>query len=319
MTTPTTIGDELNRAIRLFAQSGIDTPHLDAEVLMAHVIGMPRLHTISHPGQRLREEQLAAFRAVVERRAKREPLAYITGEKEFWGLSFEVTPAVLVPRPETETLVEVALAQLRGEWEGEAPAEPGHPAPAGPMAGTAPGHDGGGLVIADIGAGSGCVAVALAVELPDAVICATEVSPAAAEVARRNAAKHQVEARVTVLEGDLFEPIPVEVRGRLDAVVSNPPYIPSAEINSLQPEIEEYEPRAALDGGREGMTYHWRMLDAARGWLKPGGWVHLEVGGSQALQVAEHARTRTYVGTRATTDLAGIERVVSCKYDVQNR
>jgi release factor glutamine methyltransferase len=298
MTTPTTVGDELNRAMRLFAQSGIDTPQLDAEILMSHALGTPRLHVISYPGQRLREEELAAFRAVVERRVKREPLAYITGEKEFWGLSFEVTPAVLVPRPETETLVDVALAQLRGEWEGEAPAEP---------------------VIADIGAGSGCVAIALAVDLPDAVICATEVSPAAAEVARRNAAKHQVEARVTVLEGDLFEPIPVEVRGRLDAVVSNPPYIPSADINSLQPEIKEYEPRAALDGGREGMTYHRRMLDAARGWLKPGGWVHLEVGASQAEPVAEMARAWGFRDVRITSDLAGIERVVSCKYDVQSR
>jgi len=341
MTDLPTIREELSRATALLSHAGVDTQQLDAEVLMAHVIGTPRLHVISYPGQRLREEEFARFRDLVERRAKREPLAYITGEKEFWGLSFEITPAVLVPRPETETLVEVALAELRGEWEGEAPAEPGSgrgagdpgwPVVRGPVAPAhqyqrSPTHQWDQhptpntqhLLLADIGAGSGCVAVALAVELPDAVIYATEVSPAAAEVARRNAAKHQVEARVTVLEGDLFEPIPVEVRGRLDAVVSNPPYIPSAEINSLQPEIKEYEPRAALDGGREGMTYHRRMLDAARGWLKPGGWVHLEVGASQAEPVAEMARAWGFRDVRITSDLAGIERVVSCKYDVQSR
>jgi len=306
MTAVRTIAGELARAAAMLAKAGVDTAQLDAEVLMAHAIGSERVHVISHPGQRLRHEEVHRFRKMLARRVRREPLAYITGGKESWGLSFEVTPAVLIPRPETETLVEVALAQLRGtgvrKGEGEAPAGPGHPT-----------LDTRYPLVADIGVGSGCVAVALAVELQDAVIYSTEASPAAAEVARRNAEKHQVQISVVVLEGDLFAPLPQDLRGRLDAVVSNPPYIPSAEIDSLQPEIALYEPREALDGGPDGMAYHRRILDAAPAWLKPGAWVHLEVGVGQAEAVAVYGRGRGYGAACVTDDLAGIPRVVSCE------
>ena len=302
MTAIRTIAQELARATAILTQAGVDTPQLDAEVLMSHVLKSNRAHVISHPGQRLRHEEVHRFREMIARRAKREPLAYITGEREFWGLTFLVTPAVLIPRPETETLVEVTLAQFR-RWGA---------ASAGPMAGTELGHYEREELVADIGAGSGCVAVALAVELPDALIYATEASHEAAEVARRNAEKHGVELSVVVLEGDLLDPLPEEVRGRLDVVVSNPPYIPSAEIDLLQPEIANYEPRQALDGGPDGMAYHRRILDAARDWLKPGGWVHLEVGIGQAESVAAYGRGQGYAAVRITNDLAGIPRVVSC-------
>lgn len=284
MTAVRTIQEELAQAMAILRRAQVDTSQLDAEVLMAHALGVPRVHVISYPGQRLRHDVAHRFEEMIARRAKREPLAYITDEKEFWGLSFDVTPAALIPRPETETLVEAALSSLKGR--------------ANPL-------------VADIGAGSGCVAIAIVIELPDAVVYATEVSSDAAALARRNALKHQVEIRVAVLEGDLFGPISEDLRGKLDAVVSNPPYIPSAEMDFLQPEIANYEPRGALDGGPDGMEYHRRILTAARDWLRPGGLVHLEVGVGQAEKVTAYAREQGYAQLRITSDLAGIGRVVS--------
>ncbi|MEN6371550.1 MAG: peptide chain release factor N(5)-glutamine methyltransferase [Armatimonadota bacterium] len=284
-----TIAEELVSAMHSFAQAGIETPQLDAEVLMAHVVGSPRVYVITHQDRVLTEDELCRYRNFTARRAKREPLAYITGKKEFWALSFDVTSAVLVPRPETETLVETALSTLR---ERENP------------------------LIADIGVGSGIIAVSLAVELPDAVVYATEISSGAVEIARRNALKHQVEVRVDILEGDLLDPLPEKVKGKLDAVVSNPPYIPSEEIDHLQPEITGYEPRGALDGGPDGMDYHRRILESSREWLKPGGWVHMEIGKGQGEAVSAYARELGYINTKVINDLAGIDRVVSCEFRI---
>lgn len=281
-----TIAHELTFAMDALSHAGVETPQLDAEVLMAHVIGVKRVYVITHPERELTEEEACRYRESVARRVKREPLAYITGEREFWALSFEVAFGVLVPRPETETLVEAALSTLRGR---ENP------------------------LIADIGAGSGIIAVSLAVELPDAVVYATDISPEVVEIAQRNAIKHQVEVRVDILEGDLLDPLPNELRGELDAVVSNPPYIPSKEIDHLQPEITDYEPRGALDGGPDGMAYHRRILETSREWLKPGGWVHMEIGIGQGEAVSAYARELGYRNTKVTNDLAGIDRVVSCE------
>lgn len=280
-----TIADELGRAISLFVEAEIDTPQLDAEVLMAYALDKPRIYIISHPEQQLTPDQLACYRDAVDRRSKREPLAYITGEKEFWGLSFEVGTNVLVPRPETETLVEVTLNNLNV-----------------PNA-----------LIADIGAGSGCIAVALAVELQDAVIYATELNPQTAEMTRRNAAKHGVQVRVDILEGDLLEPIPDEVKEKLDAIVSNPPYIPSHEIETLQPEVAIFEPHGALDGGPDGMEYLRQILDTAQDYLRAGGWVHMEMGIGQSKSLEEYATSLGYVDAHATKDLAGIERIISAR------
>jgi release factor glutamine methyltransferase len=280
-----TIREELTRATELLAEAEIDTAQLDSEILMAYVLDKPRIHIVSHLDRRLQLEETDRFRELVERRVNREPLPYLTGTKEFWGLDFEVGPGVLVPRPETETLVDAALTELRGRKD---------------------------PLVADIGAGSGCVVVALAVEAPEAVVYATELSHDAAEVARRNAVKHQVELRVDILEGNLFEPLPDELKGNLDAVVSNPPYIPSGEIEELQPEVSEHEPRTALDGGPDGMMYHRLILDAAREWLKPGGWVHMEMGMGQSKAVSAYALDKGYKQVRVTKDLAGIDRVVSC-------
>jgi release factor glutamine methyltransferase len=269
-----------------FAKAGIDTPQLDAEVLMAHAIGTDRIHVIMHPEQELSSEQVNIFRDYVARRTKRVPLPHLTGKKEFWGLEFEVSPAVLIPRPETETLVDAAIAHLAGV------ANP---------------------IVVDIGAGTGCVAIAIASEISDAVVYTSDVSPEAIKIAKRNAERHDVQVRVAVLEGNLFDPVPAEVMGKVDSVVSNPPYIPTAEIDRLQPEVACYEPRGALDGGPDGMNYHKEIIEAARTVLKPGGWVHQEVGIYQAGDVAWFARESGYSDARITEDLAGIGRIVSAR------
>lgn len=287
MSKNTTIGSELTRATRLFIDSGIDTPQLDAEVLMAHVINQPRIHVIAHHEEVLNDEQSILFDEYVMRRAKREPLAYIIGSWEFWGLDFEVDNNVLVPRADTETLVEVAMAGLKGT-------EP---------------------IAADIGVGSGCIAISLASELPNLVIYGTELSPKTAEIAHRNALKHGVEIQVPIFEGNLLEPLPEELKGKLDAVISNPPYIPSVDIEDLQPEVRDFEPRGALDGGVDGLDCIAAILDASIEYLKPGGWVHLEIGIGEAEAVSDYARKAGYTNIRVTKDLNQIERVVSAQWE----
>jgi release factor glutamine methyltransferase len=284
--TEATIGEMLVTAMGAFASSGVDTPQLDAEVMMAHAVGKSRIYAIAHPNQVLKPEELQRFNEFVERRRKREPLAYIVGEKEFWGISFKVKPGVLVPRPETETLVEAALSEMSGIT---------------------------GPAIVDIGTGTGCIAIALALELPDAMVYATECSETALEVAQYNVCKHQVESRVHIMEGSLLAPVPKKVFGRLDSIVSNPPYIPSGEINTLQPEVADYEPRGALDGGKDGLRFYTDIIRDAHDWLKPGGWLHLEVGAGQAEEVAAIAQAYEFIAIQTRRDLAGIGRVVSCR------
>ncbi len=281
-----TIAEELNRAMAAFADAGIDSPQLDAEVLMSQALGLPRVKVISHPKQRLTIGEMDRFRAMVARRLAREPLAYILGYREFWGLDFEVTSAVLIPRPETETLVDIALSELRKTER--------------PLA-------------VDIGTGSGAIAVTLAIELPDAVVYATEISHAAAEVAGRNAKKHNVQDQVQVLEGDMFSPLPAEVCGRLDAILSNPPYVPQGDVQNLQPEIVRFEPSPALGGGEDGMKFHRLILDAGQKWLRPGGTVHLEIGIGQEDDVMTGASEMQYTDISSAEDLAGIVRVVSAR------
>jgi len=208
------------------------------------------------------------------------PLAYLTGEREFWSLRLAVDDRVLIPRPETEALVEEALRLLP-------------PAPR----------------VADIGTGSGAIAVAVATERPDAAVWATDLSAGALEVARANARAHGVEGRVRFAQGDLAEPL-AALAGTLDAVLANLPYVPAAEVDGLAPEVRDHEPRLALDGGGDGLRVVARLLGEAPALLRPGGRLLLEVGAGQAAAVRELAGQGAWavVGTRR--DLAGIERVV---------
>ena len=243
---------------------------------MALALGCPRLQVISHPERNLSDAEHALFESMVDRRASRYPLAYIIGEKEFFGLTLSVSPAVLIPRPETEILVEECVKRLRPD-----------------------------AVIADIGTGSGAIAVALGVGMPAAWIYATDSSEEALKVARANVEKHGLADRVCIVRGDLLEPLN-EAGLEFDAIVSNPPYIPTGAIESLEPEVRQ-EPFQALDGGTDGLDAYRRLFPQA---ARLAQMVAVEIGIEQAGPVTEIARGAGWRQIEIIRDLAGIERVV---------
>lgn len=262
-----------------------DTPRLDAELLIAHALGWGRARVLAEGRQPLTGAQQALLLALVARRANQEPIAYITGHKEFYGLDLLVDRRVLTPRPETELLVDLAIERARRMASDEPRAAP--------------------IVIADIGTGSGAIAIALAAHLSDALIYAVDSSADALEVARQNAARHGLDRRVRFVAGDLLGPLAEPA----DLIVSNPPYTILAEIS---PGVRRHEPRLALDGGPDGLAVYRRLLAQAPAKLRPGGAVLLEVGATQATAVADLARA-WFPAARITAhrDLAGWERVVA--------
>ncbi len=278
-----TIRRVLEWTTQSFRQRGLDSPRLDAELLLAHTLGIDRVGLYMDFDRPLVPEELAVFREKVQRRRLREPVAYIHGEWHFFGRMFEVGPAVLVPRPDTETLVSAALDQM----------------------GTGP------IRVIDLCTGSGVIGVTLALERPQSHIDATDISPDALEVATRNARRHQVGARVCVRQGDLFE---AASEGRYHVVVSNPPYIADGDYDDLQPEIVAFEPRQALVGGTDGMDFHRRLVDAAPFHLLPEGLLFIEVGAGQANAVAALcAADSRYEEAKIHNDFNGIGRVVEAR------
>ena len=277
-----TVLDLLRWTTDHFASRGIDTPRLDAEVLLAYALECDRLSLYLEYEKPVEEPERAQFRELVQRRAdERIPVALLTGTREFWSLSFEVTPDVLVPRPETETLVTAALERLP-----DAEAE---------------------LRVLDVGTGSGAVALALASERPKARVVATDISAAALAVAGRNAERLGLADRVVFAEGDLFEPLAGE---RFDLVISNPPYIGRGEAESLAPELR-HEPESALYAGADGLEVLRRLVAEASDHLEAGGVLALEIDPRQApalLQLCTDAGLRD---VRVHRDLAGRERAVS--------
>lgn len=259
---------------------GIENARLEAEWLLCAATGLDRVGLYLHFDKPLNDDELAAFRAMVARRARREPLQHILGTQEFCGLEFEVSPDVLIPRHDTETLVTEALSR-RPEARS----------------------------VLDIGTGSGCIAVALAHSLPDAAVTAIDISAAALTVARRNAERNG--AAVEFLAGSLLEP----VAGRsFDLIVSNPPYIPSTDIDRLEPEVRDFDPRGALDGGADGLDLYRTLIPAAPAHLNPAGWLLVEVGVGQASAVAElFQKTEKYDHPITACDPGGIERVVGAQ------
>ena len=254
---------------------------LEANVLVRHVLALERADLLARPETPLVPAQAAALEGLLARRLRREPLAYVLGAREFHGLDFRVTPAVMVPRPETETLVEEALA-----WARERPAP---------------------VTVADVGTGSGCIVVSLAVRLPGVQFLATDVSPAALAVAEENARSHGVAKRVQLLSGHLLQPLP----GPVDLIVANLPYIPSGRLDTLQPEVRDHEPREALDGGRDGTDLLRPLLRQAEAYLQPGGAVMLEIDDEQGATMAEQARSVfPAAAVRVQRDLAGLDRVL---------
>jgi release factor glutamine methyltransferase len=253
----TTLG-VLDWTTQRFTEAGIAAARLEAQLLLAHVLRCSRMQLYTAFDKPLAEPELAGYRDLIKRRLAGESVAYLLGEQEFWGLPFYVDASVLVPRPDTETLIEVVRA-LR-------------PDPAAPCR------------ILDLCTGSGVIAVALAKELPGASVVATELSPEAAAIARRNAERNGVAERVEIREGDLFAPVAGE---RFDLITANPPYIATAVIRTLSAEVRR-EPVLALDGGPDGLAFYDRICAAAAAHLEPGGLLVLEHGFDQADAV--HAR-----------------------------
>jgi release factor glutamine methyltransferase len=261
-----------------FEKHGLATARLDAELLAAQAFGMARIELYAHFDRPLSAAELATYRSLVSRRLAGEPVAYLLGHKEFWSLDLLVDARVLIPRPDSETLVEEALDRLTGRT--------------------------GALRIADVGTGSGALALALAKERPEAQVFATDVSPDALAVAQANA--ERLGLAVTFLQGDLAEPF----TPGFDLIVANLPYIPTAEIAGLSADVRS-EPHLALDGGADGLGLVRRLVETAPGLLLPGGCLALEIGAGQASATAELLAAAGLHDIRARRDLGGIERVVS--------
>jgi release factor glutamine methyltransferase len=252
---------------------------LDAEVLARHVLDCDRATLLTRARDPLPSAFDRLYHALIARRVAREPVAYIVGHREFWGLEFDVTPAVLIPRPETELVVEEALASL-------------------------PRRD---IVrhIIDVGTGSGCLAVTLAVEFPPANVTATDTSHEALAVAYRNADRHNVIGRITFVQADVLK----DLTEPADLIVSNPPYVPAGDAATLQAEVARYEPASALYGGPDGLDVIRRLVGSARQHLAAGGWLIIEFGFGQEAGVREVAREAGWNVARIRSDLQGIPRV----------
>jgi release factor glutamine methyltransferase len=280
------VTDALRQASQRLRAAGIEPRDavLEARLLLAHALGVTMEALYLRPEHCFSSDKAVLFDALLARRARRAPLAYLTGTRGFYGLEYEVSPAVLIPRPETEFLVEAVLR----EFEALTPRPPL-------------------LSIADVGTGSGCVAVAVAVHAPDARVFASDISPDALAVARRNAERHGVGGRVTFAEGDLLAPL--GAFAPFDVIASNPPYIAAADVETLMPEVRDWEPRSALGTHDDALHFYRRFAAEAPPLLAPGGLLAVEVGRGQAEAVAQLWRGAGLVDVAVTNDYAGIGRV----------
>lgn len=274
-------GKLLRDAIGVLERAGLPTARQDAERLLEDLLGVRRFDLYLEPAQSVPAAVAEQYRGLVKRREVGEPLQHILGWEEFRGVRLRVTPDVLIPRPETELLVEWALELLDGQRDR-------------PLA-------------VDVGTGSGAIACALAHALPRLRIVGVECSPKALRVAEENANALGVGDRVRLLAGDLCEPL----AGTVDLVIANPPYIPSGEVSKLPREVREYEPRLALDGGADGTAFHRRIIDEAPRCLKPGGWLLMEMGEGHAAALAEAMRDGGWLEEiQVRRDFRGIERMI---------
>jgi len=270
-------------------REGLGTPRLDAEVLLAETLGVDRVGLYTHFDQPLHPEELARFKKLIQRRLQREPVAYIIGRREFWSLTFKVTPDVLIPRPETEILVAEALKVL-----------------------SSPARTGRNFRILEMGTGSGAISVALAKEFPSASLVATDLSAKALAIAQENASRLGVGERIQFLQGDLF--VPLEKESAFELIITNPPYIAEDDFPSLPPEVRGFEPRLALDGGKDGLTFFRRVLPRVGELLIPGGWFLAEIGAGQGEKIRRIAGGNPELASGDfVPDLAGIERVFKAR------
>jgi release factor glutamine methyltransferase len=281
-----TVGATLRDGMQRLEQAKVPSAQLAAELLLMHVLRRDRTFLYAHPEEPINSAQAAAFFSLINKRAAGTPTQYLTGKQEFWGMDFEVTPDVLIPRPESEHVIEVAVARI-GESRRNNP-----------------------LRIADVGTGSSCIAVALAKEFPNARILATDISSAALTVAKRNATCHHFVDRITFLECSLLEGIPQQ--SPLDIVVSNPPYVARKDAASLPIDVREHEPEIALFAGDDGMAVYPQLIAQAATHLVEGGLLVLELGAGLFEPVSDLLEARRgWTRVSATEDLAGIVRVIS--------
>jgi release factor glutamine methyltransferase len=276
-------GRLLERGASELAKVGVDDSRWEAELLLRHAFGCSREHLLARLQEPVPAEAMGHFFQLVDRRRGRVPIQYLLGTQEFFGLSFRVTPAVLIPRPETEGLVEQALLMLAQK-----------PRPR----------------IADVGCGSGCIATAIALSLRQAELFAIDASEAALAVARENTQQHGVSHRIELMNGNLLAPLLDRSTPALDAVVTNPPYISDEELEKLAPEVIGHEPRVALAGGKEGLGVIAELLPQVAKALRPEGLLFMEIGCGQEARAGELVRDSGMAVVRVAPDLAGIPRVV---------
>lgn len=271
----------------------IKTPFLDAQVLLSHCTGLDKAGLYREGGRFLIPAEEEAYRCLVLRRVKKEPVAYLTGRKEFMGLELEVNPAVLIPRPETELLVEKSLVLSARYWADQA------------------------VLIVDVGTGSGAIAISLAKYLPCARLYAVDISLSALEVARRNAVVQEVGSRITFLEGDLLFPLAgLGLEGRVNLIVANLPYIRTSDLDNLMPDVGLYEPRLALDGGPDGLCFYRCLLSQARGFLSQPGYVLMEIGEEQGRKITFELASAGWK-CEIISDLAGRDRLAVAEKLIQ--
>jgi release factor glutamine methyltransferase len=281
----------LTAAISRLTADHVPSPRLNAELLLMFTLNCDRAYLHAHPERELTAAEQSRYQAALAERVRGVPAQYITGHQEFWGMDLIVTPAVLIPRPETEHAIETVLA-LASPSVGRAllPANSPH------------------LRIADVGTGSGCIALALAKELPQAEIHATDISPAALEVARANAARHHLESRIHFHETDLLTGLPPET---FDFIVSNPPYVGESEEDQVQLDVRKFEPRNAVFAGPTGLEVIARLIPQAQAALRPGGWLVLEISGTIAQQVQDSLQSWNDV--LLIPDLQSIPRIARAR------
>jgi release factor glutamine methyltransferase len=278
-------------ALEVFKQSGVESSALAAELLLGFVLGRDRVYVLSHKEEALNEELLGRFSVLAQRHAEGEPLQYLIGEREFFGLDFRVTPAVLIPRPETEVLVEAVLRIVQSGLGPEA-------------------------CFVDVGTGSGCIAVSIAYAIPEIRGWATDISWHALEIASGNAARHHVSGRVQCIRADMLECFRREPV--FDLVLSNPPYVSLEEYDTLASGVKDYEPRGALIGGVDGLDFYRRLASEASERLKSDGYLFLEVGQGQAGGVERLMRGEGLVAEEILKDLQGIPRCLVMRKNSRN-
>ncbi len=301
---PLVVRSVLREAFAELRAAGVPSHTLAAELLLMHALGRDRTWIYAHPEEEISSVDAERYSAFIRRRAGGEPTQHLTGKQEFWGLEFEVTPDVLIPRPETELVIEVALDRLavREIRTGRKQTLTGE-----------------GLQIADIGTGSGCIAIALAKELPGAAVVATDISAAALVVARRNAARHGFASRIHFLECNLlhaFACSPLATRQSpllFDLIASNPPYIGRREAATLMREVREHEPEVALYGGEEGYELYANLIAQAATHLKPGGILVLELGHNSLPAVRPLLDSAQWANVAVTNDVCGIPRILAAE------